>query len=112
NQRRGDHRLERSGITEVESRQQGRVVERERDARDADGGKPGPLRHGTPVAQRPARLAAMAARTASSGRVFSTCRGSTQPRRAIVTPNAICRSSLSAAWQSLSTANIAPAATA
>ncbi len=46
----------------------------------------------------------MRARTSASGRVFSTWRGSTQPRRAVAMPSSIWRSSSSARWQSLSMA--------
>ncbi len=62
--------------------------------------------------RRPRRLAAMKARTSASERVLSTWLASTHPRRAVPTPNRICRASAGARWQSLSTAIVTPAATA
>ena len=67
---------------------------------------------GATQADRPRRLAAMNGRTSASGRVLSTCCGSTQPRRAVPTPKRICRASAGARWQSLSMASVTPAAAA
>ena len=108
-QGRADSRLERRRVAQVHPGQQRRAVEREGDDPDGDGGQQSAV--GAPGISL-LRLAAMTARISASGRVFTTCRRSTQPRRAVVTPSSICMSSSSARWQSLSTATMAPAAIA
>ena len=72
----------------------------------ADKSSSGDRRRRAPVSvPSPApRFAATNARTSSTPRVFSTCAGSIQPRRAVPTPNRICRRQRIARWQSLSIA--------
>ena len=75
-------------VAEIEPGQQGRAVEREGDGRDRDRRRNQSHRVISTPFSAP-RFAAMKARTSASGRVFRTCRGSTQPRRAVMTPSSI-----------------------
>ena len=69
-----------------------RGTERTRRWPTSDGGQQSASAARTAVS-RLRVCAAMSARISASGRVFRTCRGSTQPRRAVMTPSSICRPS-------------------
>ena len=87
-QRRAHHRLKRSGVAEVDSRKEGRAVHDEGERRGGERGEQSAAAHGV-TDQREARLAAMVDRTSEIDRAFSTCRGSTRPRRAVTMPRSI-----------------------
>ena len=96
-----DRRLKRPGVAEIDAGQQRRVVQSE----DAERRRGRAARTSRAHRQRSATARLRGDRPRAPrrrGRVFSTCRGSTHPRRAVVTPSSICLSSMSARWQSLS----------
>ena len=82
NQPRIDSRLERPGVAEVESGQHRGAIQREGGGGDRACREETARAHGL-------RFKARIWRTWSIGRVFRTCRASTQPRRAISNPSRI-----------------------